>query len=107
MTYKIIDEPRSTILNRLACNPVWIMFLTLLNPVIGLSIFAVNSLAIGSPTKYKEWAYVVGGLLFFLLCKKVLYPVNPYFDIALSVIRLSIAYRIFLYHILILRNLKK
>ena len=97
MTYKIIDESRSPMLSRFVCNPVWVMLITLLSPVIGLSLFAVNSLAIGSPAKYKEWACVIAGLLFFWLCKTIIYPVNPYFDIALSVIRLSIAYRIFLY----------
>lgn len=61
-TYRIDDEPQPGTLAKAAVDPLW--------PLLGLMFagawlswpwFALNSFAVGSPTRHREVAWVIGG----------------------------------------------
>lgn len=62
--YVIPDEPRPSGLSHLVVNPVWPLFAQMLGGSwLALPWFALNGLALGSPTRMKEWACLLASLL--------------------------------------------
>jgi len=105
--YAIIDEPTPGPLTRLAVSPLWIFLGAIFGGAgIGLLWFALNSLAIGSATKKREFAYVALGLLgtpviYFLL--GVLWERNvigeglePYLHLVTTIFQLLVVYQLHL-----------
>jgi hypothetical protein len=65
-TYQIADEPAPGNLARFAVNPVFPLLALMLGGVwLAFPWFAFNSIAVGSPTRRAELAWLVGGLLAF------------------------------------------
>ena len=61
--YRIADEPAPTSLARLAVNPLFPFLTVMLGGAgLGYAWFALNSYAVGSPTKQREIFWLVGGL---------------------------------------------
>lgn len=57
--YRLPDEPRPLGLSRYAVDPLWpLLTLMLAGGGFGLAWFAFNSVALGSPTRGREWACV-------------------------------------------------
>ncbi|RKZ82611.1 MAG: hypothetical protein DRR19_20340 [Candidatus Parabeggiatoa sp. nov. 1] len=63
-TYRIEDEPQSSQFSHLVVNPFW--------PLLGLMFggawlawpwFVVNGFAVGSPTRWRELGWVIGGFI--------------------------------------------
>lgn len=63
MTYRILDEPRPGGLAHLAVNPLWPLLAVMLGGVwLSWPWFVLNSFAVGSPTRFREFGLAVGGL---------------------------------------------
>jgi len=61
--YKIADEPTPSTLAHIAVNPLFPFLTVMLGGAwLGFAWFAVNSFAVGSPTRTKEIAWLLGGL---------------------------------------------
>jgi hypothetical protein len=61
--YRIADEPAPTSLARLAVNPLFPFLTVMLGGAgLGYAWFALNSYAVGSPTRQRELFWLVGGL---------------------------------------------
>jgi hypothetical protein len=61
--YRILDEPEPSTLARLAVNPLWPMLaLMLAGAWLSLPWFALNGMALGSPTRRRELALAAAGL---------------------------------------------
>jgi hypothetical protein len=61
--YKIADEPTPSTLAKFAVNPLFPFLTVMLGGAwLGFAWFAVNSFAVGSPTRTKEIAWLLGGL---------------------------------------------
>jgi hypothetical protein len=61
--YKIADEPSPSTLAHFAVNPLFPFLAVMLGGAwIGFAWFALNSFAVGSPTRTKEIACLLGGL---------------------------------------------
>jgi hypothetical protein len=61
--YRIPDEPRASGLSHLVVDPVWPLFAMMFAGTwLALPWFIVNSFALGSPTRAKEWLIALGGL---------------------------------------------
>ena len=61
--YKIADEPSPSTLARFAVNPLFPFLAVMLGGAwLGFAWFALNSFAVGSPTRTKEIAWLLGGL---------------------------------------------
>lgn len=70
--YRLPDEPLPSGLARFAVDPMWpLLALMLAGSGIGLAWFAFNSVALGSPTRAREWLYaalaLAGSALLLLL----------------------------------------
>lgn len=62
--YRLPDEPLPSGLNRYAVDPMWpLLTLMLGGNAFGLTWFVVNGLALGSPTRAREWTLVALSLL--------------------------------------------
>lgn len=62
--YRLPDEPISGGLSRYAVDPMWpLLALMLAGNGFGLAWFAFNSVALGSPSRSREWMYVALNLL--------------------------------------------
>lgn len=62
--YRLPDEPLPSGLSRYVVDPMWpLLALMLGGNVLGLAWFVFNGLALGSPTRAKEWAYAAGSLI--------------------------------------------
>lgn len=65
-TYQIADEPAPGNLARFAVNPVFPLLALMLGGVwLAWPWLAFNSIAVGSPTRRAELAWLVGGVLAF------------------------------------------
>ena len=63
-TYHIPDEPTPTRLSRLAVNPIWPLLSMMLGGVwLSWPWYLANGAFIGSATRTRELAFVIGGLL--------------------------------------------
>lgn len=63
-TYRLPDEPLPSGLARYAVDPLWpLLTLMLGGNGFGLAWFVFNSLALGSPTRGREWACAAGSLI--------------------------------------------
>lgn len=106
--YAILDEPRPGTFSRFALNPVWPMLtLMMISSGAAWAWFVFNSFAQGSPFKRSEltwigagvglsFAYVLvlfGGVGQYDLPKQAI----PYLLMGLTVIKLTVAYRVYLY----------
>jgi hypothetical protein len=61
--YKIADEPSPGALANLAVNPMWPFIAIMFGGAwLSWSWFVFNGIAVGSPTKRREWLWVIGGL---------------------------------------------
>lgn len=61
--YRLPDEPLPSGLARYAVDPMWpLLALMLGGNAFGLAWFVLNGLALGSPTRKREWACVALGL---------------------------------------------
>ncbi len=74
-TYRLPDEPMPSGLSRYAVDPLWpLLTLMLAGNIFGLAWFLFNSLALGSPTRAREWIWagssLVGSLLLLLLLQQ-------------------------------------
>ena len=105
--YAIVDEPAPSKLQRFGVNPLWIFLGAIFGGSgVGVLWFALNSLAIGSATKTKEFAYValclLGTPLVYLLIgvlweRGVLTEgVRPYLHLVITVFQLVIVYQLHL-----------
>ena len=62
--YRLPDEPIPGGLSRYAVDPMWpLLALMLAGNAFGLAWFAFNSVALGSPSRNREWMYVALNLL--------------------------------------------
>lgn len=62
-TYRIADEPAPGRLASAVVNPFWPLLAAMLAGFwLALPWFAVNSAAMGSATRRREWAWIAGGL---------------------------------------------
>ena len=62
--YKIADEPAPGAMAHLAVNPLWPFIAVMFGGVwLSWSWFLFNGVAVGSPTRRREWLLVVGGLV--------------------------------------------
>lgn len=62
--YELIDEPRPGALARLAVAPVWPLLAVMLGGAwISWPWFVLNGFAVGSPTRRRELAWAVAGLV--------------------------------------------
>jgi hypothetical protein len=105
--YQIADEPKPSPLARLAVNPLFPFLAVMLGGVwIAWPWFAFNSFAIGSPTRKREIAWLVGGILLALLLTAAVFvsvglgalPVSgvPYAMLVITVVKLAVLYAVFL-----------
>jgi hypothetical protein len=61
--YRIADEPTPSTLARFAVNPLFPFLAVMLGGAwLGFAWFAVNSFAVGSPTRFKELVWLLGAL---------------------------------------------
>ncbi len=61
-SYRIVDEPTPGRLASLVVNPFWPLLAAMLAGFwLALPWFAVNSAAMGSATRRREWAWLAGG----------------------------------------------
>lgn len=61
--YRIADEPAPGALANIAVNPLWPLVAVMFGGVwLSWSWFLLNGLAVGSPTRKREWAWIVAGL---------------------------------------------
>ncbi|MCW8891373.1 MAG: hypothetical protein OQL20_12005 [Sedimenticola sp.] len=62
--YRITDEPAPGAMSALVVNPLWPFIAVMFGGVwLSWSWFALNGVAVGSPSKNKEWMLIAGGLL--------------------------------------------
>ena len=62
--YRLPDEPMPGGLSRYAVDPMWpLLALMLAGNGFGLAWFAFNSVALGSPSRNREWMYAAFNLL--------------------------------------------
>ena len=62
--YRIADEPAPGALSKFAVRPLWPFVAVMFGGVwLSWTWFAFNGIAVGSPTKRKEWLWIAGGLL--------------------------------------------
>jgi len=62
--YVIPDEPRPSTLSRLVVNPFWPFFAQMLaGSWLALPWYAINGIALGSPTRTREWACLLASAL--------------------------------------------
>ena len=62
--YVIPDEPRATGLSRWTVDPMWPMFGLMLGGLwLALPWFVFNGLALGTPTRHREWLALAAGLV--------------------------------------------
>jgi hypothetical protein len=62
--YRIADEPSPGALSALAVRPLWPFVAVMFGGIwLSWSWFAINGLAVGSPTKRLEWSLIAGGVL--------------------------------------------
>ncbi len=106
-TYKIIDEPTPSPISRLATNPMWpLLAVMLASPIFGWIWFVVNSIAIGSPTKLKEFLMACVGVIFLSVFYIYLGSLNQSGDSGISeyidyirlagvIVSISISYYLF------------
>lgn len=67
-TYRIEDEPSPGRLSHLAVQPLWPLLCMMLGGfLIGMAWFAVNAIAVGSPTRVRECLLALGGVVGALL----------------------------------------
>lgn len=63
-TYRLPDEPLPSGLAKYAVDPMWPLLAVMLGGnVLGLAWFVFNGIALGSPTRTREWLYVALSLL--------------------------------------------
>src|SRR5215471_9745097 len=122
--YRIIDEPLPSPLSRFAANPFWIilsgMVLAPLQP-LSLLWFAFNGFALGSPNRWRELAWSIGGLFvvgaFEMMTSPNLtpqllswsaiaayLPYLPYLSILRTAIVLGVMTRLYLFQIRLYRR---
>jgi hypothetical protein len=103
--YQIIDEPGRARWPSLPVRAFWPLLTTMLvGAGPGWCWFVVNAFAVGSPSRRRELAWVVGGLVVLsvlaaaLIVNWPLVPpgVRPYLGLGLVVPKLGIAYRLYL-----------
>jgi hypothetical protein len=122
--YRIVDEPAPSALGRLAVNPFWIVIVGMFGPpllagvvpephLLVLLWFAVNSIAVSSPTRRAELLWIALGVAiiaaFYDLPERLVLSdaigrdtMNaslPYLWILRSAVILTVLYRLFLYQI--------
>lgn len=104
--YRPIDEPTASPISDWSVKPLWpLLALMLAGPWLAWPWFAFNAIATGSPTKVKEIAACVAGLLLPVLLlflvtlghESGLYSlaVARYLAIAVSVARLGVGYYVY------------
>lgn len=102
-SYRIEDEPRPGGLEHLAVGPVWPFFsLMFAGSWLAFPWFVFNGFAVGSPTRYRELAVAVGGLVGSFLLAVGLVVLHgsrvlsdawfPYLGVALTVWKLGLGY---------------
>jgi len=63
-TYRIEDEPQASTLSNFVVNPFWPLLAMMLGGVwIGWTWFVFNGFAVGSPTRQRELAWIIGGFI--------------------------------------------
>jgi len=105
--YRIDDEPRPGAWAKLAVSPFWpLLGLMLGGCWLGLPWFALNSIAVGSPTRNREMLLVAVGFIGSLLLAMLLLQLNrsgviateasiQYALLALLIWKLAIGYALF------------
>jgi hypothetical protein len=62
--YRIVDEPAPGLLSRFVVDPFWPLLATMMaSSLLGYAWLIFNSFALGSPTRGREIAYCVGGVI--------------------------------------------
>ncbi len=66
--YRILDEPRPGKLSHIAVRPLWpLLAIMFCGMWLSWPWFVLNSLAVGSPTRRKEWTWVAVGFAGLIL----------------------------------------
>ena len=122
--YRIVDEPAPSAIGRLAVNPFWIVIAGMFGPALVGSFvpephllvllwFAVNSFAVGSPTRRAELLWMALGVAIIAafddlperlvvsgtVALETMRAWLPYLWILRSAVILTVLYRLFLYQI--------
>lgn len=108
--YALPDEPKPGTLAQFALNPMWPMFtLMLIGSGAAWLWFVFNSIAQGSPFRRQEMLWIGGGVLLsfayvfglFTLVNSGTVPkiAIPYCLIGLTVVKLVVGYRVYLYQV--------
>jgi hypothetical protein len=106
--YTILDEPRPGPLGNLVVSPLWpFLALMLCSSLLGWAWFLFNGIAMGSPSKGKEWGLVAAGVAgtaalgfggYHLIEGGMLAAERaPYVGIAITVWRVGVGY--WLHHV--------
>lgn len=106
--YTLPDEPHPGTLAQFALNPMWPMFtLMLIGSGVAWAWFVFNSIAQGSPFRRQEMVWIGGGILLSFVYVTALFALAnagmvskiaiPYSLIGLTVIKLAVGYRVYLY----------
>ncbi len=62
--YRIVDEPTPGALAHLAVNPLWPFVSVMFGGIwLSWSWFLLNGIAVGSPTRKREWLWIGAGLV--------------------------------------------
>ena len=107
MSYRIEDEPRPGGLAHLAVRPLWPLFVVMFGGALwSWTWFVVNAFAIGSPTRRREIAWAIGGLVgnvvlvagvFALIDQGVIEVLGArYALVGVTVWKLAVSYRLVL-----------
>ncbi|ANM31398.1 hypothetical protein ABI59_20210 [Acidobacteria bacterium Mor1] len=102
-TYRIADEPRPGGLQHLVVSPIWpLLAVMFAGHTISWVWFAVNSIAMGSPTKKREIGLVVAGFVGVLLLRLGIVLLvgaeavsDPYLTLPVMLLQLGMAYALF------------
>lgn len=105
--YVLPDEPRPSTLSRLTVAPMWPLLATMLaGNLLGLAWFLFNGLALGSPSRVREWllaACSLAGTAAALLLAAIAsaqgwlpHAVLPYVMLVPTTIKLAVAYTLYM-----------
>ena len=106
--YQRADEPAPTSLARFAVNPFFPMLASMLGGVwIAWPWFALNGIAVGSPTLRRELAWLAAGLAaMFAAAAAVVFAVGaeilpaaaiPYALVGVTLVKLAFVYAVYVY----------
>ncbi|MGO1069402.1 hypothetical protein [Lysobacter sp. CA199] len=105
--YRLPDEPLPSGLSRYAVDPLWpLLTLMLAGGGFGLAWFAFNAAALGSPTRWREWACVALSVIGAPALALAIFAAQhnglldaeqaPYAMLSILLLKLGLAYALYL-----------